>query len=174
MKRIYLLRHAQSSHDEPGVDDFERGLTARGQSAAPVMGDQMAAAGWLPDRVLCSAARRARETVEALWRQWPTQPPTQVETDLYGAHPGDLLERLRRLPDESGSVLLVGHNPAIQQLALDLAGTGDADAYAAMRAKYPTAALAVLEAEVEHWSELRPGCAVLAAFVRPRDLEAGG
>ena len=170
MKRILLLRHAKSSHDDPGVEDFDRPLTARGQGAAPIMGGHMAAQGWLPERVLCSAARRARDTVEGLWRDWPRQPPAQVESALYGASPGDLLERLRRLPDAEATVLLVGHNPAIQQTALDLAGTGDPETYAEMRAKFPTTALAVLDAEVDHWGELGPGRAGLTAFVRPQDL----
>lgn len=171
MKRILLLRHAKSSHDDPAASDFDRPLAVRGENAAPRMGARMAAAGWIPERVVVSAARRARDTVEALWRDWPQQPPTLVESDLYGAGAADLLDRLRRLPDAEGTVLLVGHNPAIQQTALDLAGTGDADAYAAMRAKFPTAALAVLDAEVAHWADLRPGCAVLSAFVRPGDLD---
>jgi len=173
LKRILLLRHAKSSHAEADASDFDRPLNHRGQAAAPRMGAYMAGAGWLPQRVLCSAARRARDTVEGLWRDWPEQPPAQVESDLYGADAGDLLERLRRLPDDEESVLLVGHNPAIQQAALDLAGTGDPDLYAAMRAKFPTAALAVLDAEVGRWGDLGPGCATLTAFVGPRDLEAG-
>lgn len=176
MKRILLLRHAQSSQEDDAGRDFDRPLTRRGEGAAPLMGSHMAAAGWLPARVIVSAARRARDTVEGLWRDWPSRPPTLVEGDLYGAAPGDLMERLRRLPDDEDSVLLVGHNPAIQQTALDLAGDGDAEAYAAMRAKFPPAALAVLDADVGRWADLGPGAADLAAFVRPQDLagEASG
>lgn len=170
MKRILLLRHAKSSHDDPQAADFDRPLNQRGQGAAPLMGSHMAARDWLPERVLCSAARRARDTVEGLWRDWPRQPPALVESALYQATAGDLLERLKRLPDGDGSVLVVGHNPAIHQVALDLAGSGDPETYAALRAKFPTAALAVLDAEVDHWGELGPGRAELIAFVRPKDL----
>lgn len=174
MKRILLLRHAKSSHEDPALADFDRSLNARGQRAAPLMGGHMAAQGWLPERVLCSAARRARDTVEGLWRDWPRQPPALVESALYQATADDLLERLRRLPDDETSVLVVGHNPAIHQVALDLAGTGDRDTYAAMRGKFPTAALAVLDAEVGHWAGLASGCAILTAFVRPADLTGDG
>lgn len=174
MKRILLLRHAKSSHDEPAADDFDRPLNPRGQAAAPLVGACMAERGWLPERVLVSAARRARETVEGLWPDWPQQPPTLVESGLYGASARDLVERLRNLPDDEASVLLVGHNPAIQQAALDLAGSGDPDTYAGMRAKFPTAALAVLDADVARWADLGPGCAELAAFVRPKDLGGDG
>lgn len=169
-KRILLLRHAKADPGASGEADIDRALTTRGQAAAPVMGDYMGSAGWIPERVLCSAARRARETLEALWQGWPGQPPVQVENALYGASPDDLLARLRRLPEEEDSVLLVGHNPAVQQLALDLAGGGDPEPYSAMRAKFPTAALAVLEAELAAWDDLGPGAADLNAFVRPRDL----
>lgn len=138
------------------------------------MGEHMATQGWLPEQVLCSAARRAQETLEGLWQNWAAQPPAQVERGLYGAGARELRERLRRLPEATDSVLLIGHNPAIQQLALDLAGTGETEAYAAMQAKFPTAALAVLEAEVGRWNALEPGGAVLVDFVRPKDLASAG
>lgn len=172
MKRLFLLRHAKSSHEGPEVTDFERGLTQRGQGAARLMGEHMATQGWLPEQVLCSAARRAQETLEGLWQNWAAQPPVRVEGDLYGTGARELRERLQRLPEATDSVLLVGHNPAIQQLALDLAGSGEVEAYAAMRAKFPTAALAVLE--VGPWHELYPGGAALVAFVRPKDLASAG
>ncbi|MFB6259712.1 MAG: histidine phosphatase family protein [Thiohalorhabdaceae bacterium] len=171
MKRIMLLRHAKASPESDAGKDFDRPLTPRGEGAAPLMGRHMAATGRIPARVVVSAARRARDTVEGLWRDWPSSPPTSVEADLYGVEPAGLMERLKRLPDDEDSVLLVGHNPAIQQAALDLAGGGDEGAYAAMRAKFPTAALAVLDAEVERWTDLRPGVAELIAFVRPKDLD---
>lgn len=170
MKRILFLRHAQADSADAAGRDFDRPLSLRGEGAAPLVGSYMATSGWLPERVVASAARRARDTLEGLWRDWPTRPPTLVEADLYGAGPGELLQRLRRLPETEDSVLLVGHNPAIQQAALDLAGGGDPEAYAAMRAKFATAALAVLDADVDRWADLGPGRAELAAFVRPKDL----
>lgn len=169
-KRILLLRHAKAEPAGSGQADVDRPLAGRGQAAAPAMGDYMASVGWLPERVLCSAARRARETLEALWQGWPGQPPVQVENALYGASSGDLLDRLRRLPGEESWVLLVGHNPGIQQLALELAGGGDPETLAQLRTKFPTTALAVLEADVAAWATLSSGVADLTAFVRPRDL----
>lgn len=170
MKRILLLRHAKSSHAEAGVRDFDRPLNDRGLAAAAAMGRSMAGAGRIPDDILCSAARRARETLDALWQDWPQRPRADWDEALYGAAAQGLRQRLTILPEAVESVLVIGHNPAIEELARDLAGGGDPDAYATMRAKYPTAALAVLDADIGAWAELRTAAADLTAFVRPRDL----
>ena len=96
--------------------------------------------------------------------------PVRVENGLYGAGEGSLLRRVRRLPDPADSALLIGHNPGLQDLALTLAGGGDADALARLRAKMPTAALATLAMPVTRWRALRPAGAELVAFVVPREL----
>jgi phosphohistidine phosphatase len=93
-----------------------------------------------------------------------------VEADLYGAGDGSLLRRLHRLPDKADSVLLVGHNPGIQDLALALAGRGDAETLARLWAKMPTGALATVATPVTRWRDLRPRGGELVAFVVPREL----
>ena len=114
--------------------------------------------------MLCSTARRARETLEriepALGRG-----PVRVEGELYGASTHDLLARLRRLPDDVGSVLVIGHNPGIHELALELAGPAPE-----LTGKFPTAALATLVLHGSAWSELRPEANELVELTRPRDL----
>jgi phosphohistidine phosphatase len=167
MKRVYLLRHAKSSWADPSLADHDRPLNGRGRRAAAAMGEHLRAAGVAPELVLCSSARRTRETLE---RIAPALGDARVEFEagLYGASAHALRRRLERLPDEVESVLLIAHNPGLEDLALELAAPSPATE--AMAEKFPTGALAVLELPGASWSELAPGTAELATFVRPRDL----
>jgi phosphohistidine phosphatase len=162
-KRLFLLRHAKSSWDDPELSDRDRPLAPRGRRAAKLMAEHLRRAGIRPSVVLCSPARRARETL----RELAIECEVQIEPGLYGASAGELLERLQRLPGTVESTMVIGHNPAIQSLAASLARTGTE--LARVHRKFPTGALATLNIAGE-WSELRPGCAELEAFVRPKDL----
>jgi phosphohistidine phosphatase len=118
-----------------------------------------------PALVLCSSARRTRETLE---RVMPLdRAEVRIEGELYGASPKDLLQRLREVPDEVDSVMLIGHQPAIQELALQLAAEGSE--LERLKAKFPTAALATLDFPGE-WSGLGRGSAELVAYVKPKQL----
>lgn len=167
MKRLYLLRHAKSSWKDPGLADHDRPLAGRGRRAAKAVARHLREQGIDPELVLCSPARRARETLEriepALGRG-----AVRVERELYGAGADALLEHLRGVPDAVGSVLVIGHNPGLQQLALGLARP--APAVEELEMKYPTAGLASLVFEGPSWRDLDRGSAELAGFVRPRDL----
>lgn len=169
MKVLYLLRHAKSSWDDPVLADHERPLSPRGRRAAARIAEHLNSEGIRPALILCSSSRRTRQTLELVAAALPDV-PTQVEADLYGAGEGSLLRRLQQLPDTAGSVLLVGHNPGLQELALALAGGGDPETLARLRAKVPTGALATLAAPVTRWRDLRPRGAELVAFVVPRGL----
>jgi phosphohistidine phosphatase len=120
-----------------------------------------------PQLVLCSDARRARETLEGVVPGLDT-PEVRFEDGLYAASAESLLERLRSLPDDIEEVLLVGHNPGLRDVLLLLAEPGELRQRA--QVKVPTGALATLEAELASWSELRPGSARLVVFVVPREL----
>lgn len=169
MKALYLFRHAKSSWDDPALSDHERPLAPRGRRAAARIAEHLQREGIRPAIVLCSSSRRTRQTLELVAAALPDA-RAQVEADLYGAGAGSLLRRVRRLPDTADSVLLVCHNPGLHDLALALAGSGDAQALARLRAKMPTAALATLAAPVSRWRDLSPGGAELVAFVVPREL----
>jgi len=166
MRHVYLLRHAKSSWKQRGLSDHDRPLTRRGRGAATAIARHLREQGIEPELVLCSTARRARETLERI--EPVLGRAAQEEPELYGASAGALLERLRLVPDAVGSVLLIGHNPGLQQLAVVLAQP--TPELRELEAKYPTAALAILAFDRPNWSELDQGTTELVSFVRPRDL----
>ena len=169
-KRLFILRHAKSSWDDPALADYDRPLAARGWRAVNALAQHVSAAGIEPALVLCSSSRRTRETLDGL----KLGGEHVIEPALYGASCEELLERLHRVPEEIGSVLLVGHNPTLQMLVLRLAaGDGEADGatLAEIRRKFPTGALASLAFE-RPWADLSPGSARLVAYVRPKSLGA--
>lgn len=168
MRHILVLRHAKSDWATAGMSDFDRPLAARGRHAAAAMGAFMADACPLPDVILCSAARRAVETWQIVARQWPDAPPAVFSDELYNAATGDLMLRLTQQTDAT-TVMLVGHHPGFDGLAISLAADQQADLVDKMRIKFPTAALAHLTF-AGSWSDLRPETADLVRFVRPKDL----
>jgi phosphohistidine phosphatase len=166
MKRLYLLRHTKSSWDEPGLADRDRPLAARGRRAATKMGRHLRAEGIRPDLVLCSSALRARQTLDGV-AEAIEGAEVLVEDDLYAAEADDLLERLRRVPGPTGSVMVIAHNPGLQDLALELASSGPG--LERLREKFPTGALATIEVNPD-WRDLRAGTGRLVALATPRDL----
>ena len=173
-----LLRHAKSAW--PDVPDHDRPLAGRGRRDAPVMGRWLRANGYVPDQVLCSTARRARETWQLAQEGLGATPPVSFERRVYQASAEQLLDLVRGVRSAVTTLLIVGHDPAMHQLALMLAGTASpagggaaADDLARMRAKFPTAAVAVLEL-TGNWDQLGPGMAHLAAFVVPREAPGAG
>jgi phosphohistidine phosphatase len=167
--RIHLLRHVKSSWDDPGLPDHDRPLAGRGRRAGKRLRRHIRATGLRPQVVLCSSAVRAVQTWEGIRSGVPPDTRVEVSDDLYGADPGSLLRRINRLPESVGSVLLIGHSPAIEELAIGLSGTGDAAALDRITAKYPTGGLATLTV-LQPWSELSWQGASLEAFVVPREL----
>jgi phosphohistidine phosphatase len=152
------------------MDDHERPLNARGQRAAEAMADYIVQKAPRPDLILCSTAMRTRQTLAPLvQRLAPPAPPILLERGLYLASEGTLRDRLRALPDDVATVLLIGHNEGIGELAEALAGRGPPVALVALRAKFPTGALATFRAADGPWRDLA-GSAELLSFIRPRDL----
>ena len=140
-KRLFVLRHAKSSWDDPGLDDHERPLAPRGRRAVEVLSELLRASDIRPALVLCSTARRTRETLEGV----DPGGETLIEPDLYAASAEQLIERLHRVPDDVDSVMVIGHNPALQIIVLRLtadAANGDGSHLAQVRQKFPTGALA--------------------------------
>jgi phosphohistidine phosphatase len=165
-KRLFLLRHAKSSWDDPSLADHDRPLAARGRRAVKLIAQHLREEAIKPSLVLCSSATRTQQTLEWIMPALAA-PEVSIERGLYGASCAALLDRLRRLDDQARSVMLIGHQPAIQELALTLAGDGAE--LARVRGKFPTAALATL-LFVGEWSALGPKSAELVEYVKPKDL----
>lgn len=169
-----LVRHAKSAWP-PGVPDHDRPLGRRGLRDAPAVGRWLGQAGYVPDLVLCSTARRARETWRLAAGELDARPDVRYERKVYQDSADGLLQMIRRLPPTAIIVLIVGHDPAIQDLAVSVARDEEADRHyqmaslARMREKFPTAAIAVLEFSGP-WSELASGDMRLARFITPRDI----
>jgi phosphohistidine phosphatase len=180
-RKLVLLRHAKSAW--PDVPDHERPLARRGRRNAPTMGRWLRAAGHVPDQVVCSTARRARETWQLAQGGLGAAPPVSFEDRVYEASAAQLLDLIHGAPPGARTLLIVGHDPGIPGLALMLAGnpppasSGPADgtvphaAVDRMRAKFPTAAVAVLEI-TGSWVQLGSRTARLACFVTPREIES--
>lgn len=172
MKLLYLLRHAKSSWDDPDLDDFDRPLNKRGRKAAKIMAAYFKDSGLAPAMVLCSPSKRTKETLKHLA---PVLGDVPVEYDrrIYEASYQTLLLCLGDMPSEIGSVLVIGHNPGLERLALYLmSDQGHGPGAARLQDKYPTGSLAVLSSPAEGWDDLKVGSCRLDDFVRPVDLDA--
>ncbi len=170
MKTLILMRHAKSGWAEPGMDDHDRPLNKRGRSAAPVMAHWLAARGLRPGKVLCSPSRRTCETAELMRDAVPWLPEPELPAALYHAGPGTLLELLRRLPKGCDSVLVIGHEPGLSALLRMLGGRAATPERRRAYVHFPTAAIAMLEAEIGDWRDLGADRVEFVAFAVPREL----
>jgi phosphohistidine phosphatase len=161
---LILVRHAKSAW--PEVPDHERPLAGRGRRDAPLAGLWLRDHGHIPDRALCSTARRARETWQLLAGGLGVSPMVIYEDRIYGADLRGLLDVVGETSDDVATLLLVGHDPGMQDLTLHLAGDGAGDALTRVRTKFPTCAIATLMS-TGSWADLRAGCAVLTDFLVP-------
>ena len=164
---MWLLRHAKSSWDDPTLEDRDRPLAPRGERAADQTRRYLDAEGVRPDLVVCSSALRTRQTLARVLPGLGSELEIRIEPSCY---PADLLERVRRVPDGVGSVMLIGHNPAIEELAVGLCARGGR--LDRLTTKYPTGGLAEIELPTGVWREVAARTGELTRFVIPRDLEA--
>jgi phosphohistidine phosphatase len=168
MKRLFLLRHAKSSRKDSGLPDHDRPLAPRGRRASKAMAGYLREHRIEPALVLCSSATRARQTLDGVASGLQGSPEVRIESELYEFAAAGLLARLQRVGEAVPSVMLIGHNPAMERLAVDLASNGPQ--LADLASKYPTGALATLEFGGT-WTDLDADGARLVGFVKPRDLE---
>lgn len=169
MRRLMLLRHAKSARPE-GVRDFDRPLAPRGLKAAARVGAYLADEQLVPDFAYVSPARRARETWD-LVRPHLGDVSERSEPRLYEAAADQLLAIVREIGREIGTLLIIGHNPGLEDLARLLVRSGKRDARVQLKQKYPTAALAVIDCTIGNWRETAPRSGRLARFITPRSLE---
>jgi len=169
MHTLYLLRHAKSSWADPALPDHARPLAARGRRDGKRIAKHLVELGIEPELLLCSSAERTRETLELIRPALSATSTVMLEAELYAATSDTLLERIRALPDTVASVMMIGHNPGLHDLALVLASAGAE--LGRLKTKFPTGALATLELSNTTWSELSQADAVLAAYVVPKQLD---
>ena len=167
MPTLLLLRHAKSSRNAGGRRDFERPLAPCGQRAAALMGSFLVEQDLIPDLVLCSAAIRVKTTLELALPHFTSKPDIRHLEELYLTGPQKIIALLRGLEAAPDRILLIGHNPGFQALSLLLSGTGAVDELSALAAKFPTAALAVVDFPGA-WADIAAGSGHLRLFATPR------
>lgn len=171
MRRLILLRHAKTERAGPSERDRDRKLTKRGRADAPTIGAYMANHGLIPDLALVSPARRAQETWTLLAKAFAKAPKVVHDERIYNAD----TEKLMTLLGEkraARSVLLVGHNPGLHDLAIELIASGDVKARERVTEKLPTAGLVVIDLPFNDWALLHPQAGRLERFITPRLIEA--
>ena len=171
MKILTLLRHAKSSWDDPVSRDFDRPLNKRGRKAARVVGRAMRDEGLTFDAIIASPAARVVETLRDVADGYGHALEPEQHQDLYLASPAVLLDRIHHVDDGVERLLVVGHNPGLEQLTLLLTGTSRDGLREEVELKYPTATLAEIRFDADHWSEIAAACGTLTRFIRPRDLD---
>lgn len=170
MPRLVLMRHAKSDWNDPSLDDFDRPLNKRGRKAAPAMGRWCAAQGLIPQRIICSAALRTRQTLGAVIEFFRGDVDIRLSRRLYEDEAPGYLEAIKQGGDAE-TLMLIGHNEATHDIAKLLAGRGDDALLTAMHEHYPTAAVAVIDLDAARFADCVPGAGYLAAFMTPARLE---
>jgi phosphohistidine phosphatase len=171
MRRLMLLRHAKSDWSAPGTRDQDRPLSARGREAAPKMGRYMARHGLVPDLIVASPAARVTETLALVLPAFAKQPKTMPEARIYETDADELFKVIKEAPRTVHSLLLVGHNPSLAELASLLMASGDVETRQQLIEKFPTSALAVIDFPLDDWSKIHPKSGRLDRFVVPKVLD---
>jgi len=174
MKRLYILRHAKAAPGDPGQDDHARALTLRGVADAEAVARYLHKNGAEPERVLVSTSARTVQTADLVLRELVSPPRADYRDGLYLAEAGKILAMIQGLPARTGAVMVIGHNPGLEELATLLAREPvrrkERERRDVLEEKFPTCALAVLDFDIERWRDIQPGEGALVDFVRPRDL----
>jgi len=172
MRRLMLLRHAKSDWSAPGTRDQDRPISARGREAAPKMGRYMARHGLVPDLVIASPATRVTETLALVLPAFAKQPKAMPNAQLYETDADEILAVIKEAPRSVHSLLIVGHNPSLADLASLLMAAGDVEARQRLIERFPTAALAVIDFPLDDWSKIHPKSGRLDRFVVPKALDS--
>ena len=172
MRRLMLLRHAKSDWSAPGTRDQDRPLSVRGRESAPKMGTYMARHGLVPDLVVASPATRVTDTLALVLPAFTKQPKTVPEARIYESTADELLAVIKETPRLVHSLLIVGHNPSLAELASLLMASGDVETRQRLIEKFPTAALAVIDFALDDWAKIHPKSGRLDRFVIPKALDS--
>lgn len=171
MKRLTILRHAKSSWDEPGLDDFNRPVNERGWKAARRLGRELEARGIDFDLVIASPAARVRETIDGLMEKMKLNVEIRFERPMYLADDRTLLQIVQEIPESADSALLVGHNPGLHRLVVELTRPDSRGLRERAAQKFPTTALARIELPADRWADVKAGSGELAELILPKELD---
>ena len=171
MRRLMIFRHAKAERAEPGEPDRDRTLNDRGRKDAARIGAYMAKHALVPDHVAVSPSVRTQETWKQAAGAFRQQPSGHSVERLYNATAHALLDVIKETPAAAHSVLVIGHNPGLHELALALIASGEVEAREQLGEKLPTAGLVVIDFAVDDWSRLRPRSGRLERFVTPKSLD---
>ncbi|HEY0224430.1 MAG TPA: histidine phosphatase family protein [Pseudolabrys sp.] len=172
MRRLILFRHAKAEASEPGMEDRARVLVERGRKDAAKIGAYMAGHALIPDKVVMSPAKRTQETWKYAASAFKPAPGAMTADTLYDATPHAIFGVIKDAPASAHTLLVLGHNPGLYEVAMMLIATGDIDARERLREKLPTAGLAIIEFAFDDWGKLHPQSGRLERFVSPKWLEA--
>lgn len=175
MKTVILLRHAKSDWSDAAMRDFDRPLNGRGERAATLMGSWARREGLVFDAIFASPAQRVKDTFAKFIESYGPVPEPDWDKRIYLASAATIGDVLSEADDAGDTLLLVGHNPGLEDFILDhVPGDGGCGLREDVAEKFPTAAMAVLDFEIDHWRQLargRAGPGKLRRFIRPRDLD---
>lgn len=171
MRRLYLLRHSKTEPGEPGRPDRSRALTERGRDDAGRMGAYLERHALMPARVLLSPARRVQETWQYLTEAVRKAPAAATVDNIYDASASDIMAAIADTPADVPSLMIVGHNPTLHEVAVALIASGDIDTREALREGLPTSGLVAIDFAYDEWQKLHPQSGRLERFVTPRSLD---
>jgi phosphohistidine phosphatase len=170
MLQLLLLRHAKAERGQSGGRDHERRLDERGRRDAPKLGAYIAKHGYAPDQVIVSTAARTRETWSLAAAAMPGKPEVAFDERIYESTPDALLAVLRETDAKVRTLMMVGHNPGMEELVGQLVATGDIETRQRMQEGFPTSALAVIEFALDRWDRVHPQSGRLEHFITPRSI----
>ena len=170
MLTLSIVRHAKSSWGDPGLRDIDRPLNDRGKVQAQRLGIYLAKENITPDLVICSSAKRARQTLRQMDKNWQSDAEMIIDNRLYLATPNMITALLEEFGDNQAHVMIIGHNPGLHMLAHNLAGTGDEDDLAILQEKYPTGTLCVIRSKAEKWKKIGKAAGKLIYLATPKQL----
>jgi len=170
MRRLMLLRHSKAERSVPGGRDRDRTLAERGRNDAPRIGAYLQHHALIPDGVIASPAARTKETWELMAQAVGQGPAATFDERLYNAGPGTILDVIKETEPEIRTLMVVGHNPGIQEVAELLIASGDLEARQRLKEGFPTTGLAIIDFALSDWDKLHPHSGRLERFVTPRSL----
>ena len=172
MRRLLLFRHAKAERSEPGMEDRARKLVERGRKDAGRIGAYLSSHTLIPDQVVTSPSARTQETWKFAAAAFRTPPKATPVDRLYDATAHTILGIVKESAPATHTLLIVGHNPGLHELAAMLVAAGDIEARERLREKLPTAGLAIIDFALDDWGKLHPQCGRLERFVTPKSLAA--